>query len=162
MIIRPATSSDGVQIAAIWNPIIRNTAVTFNSIEKSPGDVAALLQERNEQGHAFYVAEREGTVVGFAHYGQFRTGIGYARTMEHTIILSDDAQGQGVGRALMDEVETHARSRGARSMFAGVSAENEGGVQFHAALGYKLIATLPNVGFKFDRWMDLKLMQKIL
>jgi L-amino acid N-acyltransferase YncA len=162
MNIRPAAPSDAPTICAIWNPQIRDTAVTFNSVEKTPSDVVAMMNERRAAGGAFFVAELGGDVVGFATYGQFRGGVGYAHTMEHTVILAETTRGQGIGRALLMAVEDHARLGGAHSMFAGVSCENPHGIAFHTALGYSEIAVLPQVGFKFDRWMDLHLLQKLL
>jgi phosphinothricin acetyltransferase len=82
--------------------------------------------------------------------------------MEHTIVLGPQARGRGLGRALMTAIEDHARQRGAHSIFAGVSAENPDGRRFHLAMGYSEIATLPAVGHKFGRWIDLHLLQKIL
>lgn len=155
--IRPATAADAAAIAAVWNPVIRDTAVTFESVPKSPADIAALIAARP----AFLVAG-DGPIAGFATYQQFRGGTGYARTMEHTIILAPAAQGRGLGRALMAAVEDHARAGGAHSIFAGVSAENPNGVAFHAAVGYREVARLREVGWKFGRWMDLVLMQKLL
>ena len=107
-------------------------------------------------------AETAGTVVGVGHYGQFRSDPGYARTMEHTVMLARDARGRGLGRDLMAAIESHARHGGARQMFAGVSGENPAGREFHLALGYRLVATLPEVGWKFGRWMDLWLLAKRL
>lgn len=162
MIIRSAAPEDAAAIAAVWNPFIRDTVVTFNSAEKTVAGLKADIEAKAEQGKAFFVAEMDGTVAGFATYGQFRGGVGYAHTMEHTVILHERAQGRGVGRALMTAVEDHARVAGAHSMFAGVSAENGPGVAFHAAIGYAEVARLSQVGFKFGRWMDLVLMQKML
>lgn len=82
--------------------------------------------------------------------------------MEHSIHLEPLARGQGLGRALMQAIETHALARGTHSMIAGVSGENATGIAFHAALGYRTVATLPESGFKFGRWLDLVLMQKFL
>ena len=160
--IRDAVEADAATIAAIWNPYIRDTAVTFNAAEKSPADVAAMIRDRQSAGHAFIVAERDGSVVGFATYAQFRGGVGYARTMEHTILLSPAAQGGGLGRALLTAIESRARAAGAISLFAGVSAENPAGRAFHARMGYAQVAILQRVGFKFGRAMDLVLMQKFL
>ena len=160
--IRAALPTDAAAIAAFWNPFIRDTAVTFNPVEKSPAEISAMIKDRQAAGHGFLVAEQDGTVLGFASYAQFRGGAGYARTMEHTIILSPAAQGTGLGRALMTALEDHARAAGIHSLIAGVSAENPAGRAFQAAIGYAGIATLPQVGHKFGRWMDLVLMQKIL
>ncbi|MES2970375.1 MAG: N-acetyltransferase family protein [Pseudomonadota bacterium] len=160
--IRDATQIDAPAIAAIWNPYIRDTAVTFNFAEKSMEDVAALITDRQAAGFAFVLAEEAGHVLGFATYSQFRGGVGYARTMEHTILLGPDARGRGVGRALMTAIEDLARAGGAHSLFGGVSAENPEGRAFHAALGFAEVAVLRRVGHKFGRWMDLVLMQKFL
>jgi phosphinothricin acetyltransferase len=82
--------------------------------------------------------------------------------MEHTIIIAAEGQGQGVGRALIQAAEQHAKASGVGSLWAGVSAENPKGVSFHARHGYEEITRLPQVGFKFGRWMDLILMRKWL
>ena len=160
--IRDATPADAPGIGAIWNPVIRDTAITFNSAEKTEADIARMIHDRQQSGHAFLVAETAAGIAGFATYAQFRGGVGYARTMEHTILLSPQAQGQGLGRALMTAVESHARDAGAISLFAGVSAENPAGRAFHARMGFAEVAILQRVGFKFGRAMDLVLMQKFL
>ena len=158
MTVRLATGLDAEAVAAIWNHYIRETSVTFNALEKTADEVAALIGTRP----AFFVALDQDRVAGFATYDQFRGGVGYARTMEHTIQLAPGASGRGHGRALMRAVEDHARMGGAHSMFAGVSGENPEGCAFHARLGYAETAVLPAVGWKFGRWMDLVLMQKFL
>ena len=158
MTVRQAMADDAEAVAAIWNHYIRETAVTFNAQEKPVEEIAALIRTRP----AFFVALDQGHVAGFATYDQFRGGVGYARTMEHTIQLAPGASGRGLGRALMALVEDHARAGGAHSMFAGVSGENPEGRAFHARLGYAETAVLPHVGWKFGRWMDLVLMQKFL
>jgi phosphinothricin acetyltransferase len=160
--IRDAGARDAEAIAAIWNPVIRDTTATFNAAEKSAAEVAAMVAARQAAGHAFLVAEAAGAVLGFATCTQFRAGVGYARTMEHTVMLAPAAQGRGLGRALVGAVEDHARAGGAGSIFAGVSGENEAGRAFHLRLGYAEVARLPRVGWKFGRWFDLVLLQKFL
>ncbi|WP_054007677.1 GNAT family N-acetyltransferase [Cypionkella psychrotolerans] len=155
--IRAALPEDAAALAALWNPWIRDTAVTFNSAEKSEADLLAMIAARE----CFLVYINNG-VQGFATYSQFRGGPGYATCMEHSVILSPNARGMGAGRALMVAVEDHARAAGAHQMIAGVSGENPEGQRFHAALGYHEIAIIREAGFKFGRFMDLVLMQKFL
>ncbi len=162
MILRPAAAADAGPIAALWNPVIRETAATFTTLEKTPEGLAAEIAARLADGKAFLLAEAQGTLLGFATYFQFRAGPGYAHTMEHTIILAPAARGRGVGRALMSGLEDHAQRAGVHALWAGVSAENPAGIAFHSAIGFTTIARLPEVGYKFGRWMDLVLMQKIL
>ncbi len=160
--IRDATAADVDAIAAIWNPVIRDTAATFNSQQKTPADIAQTIAARQAEGHAFLVATHGDRLLGFATYSQFRGGIGYARSMEHTIILSPRATGQGTGSRLMARLEHHARSAGAHCLFAGVSAENPAGLAFHARAGFAEVARLQQAGYKFGRYIDLVLMQKFL
>lgn len=162
MTTRFAVAADIPALLAIWNPVIRDTAVTFNSVEKTPADLAQMIADKSAAGHAFLVAEDNGVIHGFASYGPFRAGVGYARTMEHTIVLGPDARGRGIGRALLHAIEDHARAGGAHSIFAGVSADNPQGRAFHAAMGYTHVVTLREVGYKFGRTLDLHLMQKFL
>ncbi len=162
MIIRPALAGDADTVAAIWNPVIRDTAATFTTLEKTPQGLAADFASRAAEGKAFLLAEFAGDLLGFATYFQFRNGPGYAHTAEHTIVLAPAAQGRGAGRALMAALEAHARGAGMHSLWAGVSAENPAGLAFHRAIGFAEVARLPQVGFKFGRWMDLVLMQKFL
>lgn len=162
MTLRPALPEDAAAIAALWNPFIRDTAVTFNSVEKTPEGLVADIAAKAAAGQPFLLAELDGVLAGFATYGQFRGGVGYAQTMEHTVILHPRAHGQGLGRALMSAIEEHARRAGVHSLLAGVSAENTAGVAFHMAVGYVELARLPQVGRKFGRWMDLVLLQKML
>lgn len=161
--IRPATAADAEALASLWNPWIRDSAITFTSTEKRPEDLVQMIATRTAEGHGFLVADAGGgALLGFASYGQFRGGIGYARAMEHTIILSPEARGQGLGPSLLTALEDHARARGAHQMLAGVSGENAAGLRFHKAMGYRDCAVIPEAGYKFGRYMDLVLLQKIL
>ena len=155
---RPARAADAGAIAVIWNHYIRETSATFNSAEKTASEVEAAIAANP----CFLVIEADGAVAGFATYFQFRGGVGYRHTMEHTVQLAPGSSGRGLGRALMTALEDHARAGAVHSLFAGVSGENPEGVRFHRALGYRQVARLPEVGHKSGRWMDLILMQKRL
>jgi phosphinothricin acetyltransferase len=158
-VIRRATAGDAAVIAAIWNPVIRETAITFTTEEKTEGGLAADIAAR---GPLFLVAEDGGDVTGFATAFRFRAGPGYARTLEHTIHLAPPARGQGAGRALIAALAEAAAGQGAASLWAGISSANPGGAAFHAAIGFSHVAVLPEVGWKFGRWHDLILMCKRL
>jgi Sortase and related acyltransferases len=156
--IRPARAGDAPAIAAFWNPLIRETAITFSPLEKSEREIAAMIAERQ----CFLVADAGAGPVGFATYAQFRSGPGYAYAQEHTIILAPQGRGRGTGRALMAALEDIARDHGHHAMIGGVSGSNPEGIAFHAAIGYRETGRLPEVGWKLGRWHDLVLMQKML
>lgn len=160
--IRSATAADAPALAALLNHWIENTAVTFNPVAKTADDILGMIATKAAAGHAFLVAAEGEILLGQASYGQFRAGEGYRTCMEHSISLSPAAKGKGIGRALMAAIEDHARAAGAHQMIAGVSGENADGRAFHEHLGYRHIATIPEAGFKFGRYMDLVLMQKFL
>lgn len=152
--MRAATQDDAPWIAQIWNALIADTLVTFTTTPKTQADIAAIINERPvlalpEQG-------------GFATYGPFRAGPGYAATVEHTILLAPQTRGQGQGRALMQALMQHARDAGHHIMVAGISGANPQAVAFHAALGFEQVALMPQVGRKGGQWLDLILMQKRL
>ncbi len=157
--IRPATAADAPAIAHIWNALIHDSVATFNAVEYTQAQIVQMIADKGMAGHAFLVDD---ALTGFATYGQFRGGVGYAHSMEHTVHLTEAAHGRGLGRALMTAIEGHALAQGAHSMMAGVGGENTAGIAFHAACGYAHVATIPAVGWKFGRWMDLVLMQKFL
>ena len=129
---------------------------------KTEADILAMIADKAATGHAFLVAEEAGRLIGQASYGQFRGGAGYRTCMEHSISLVPGTPRKGTGRALLTAIEDHARTRGAHQMIAGVSGENADGQAFHARMGYRVIATVPEAGHKFGRFLDLVLMQKFL
>ncbi|MGI9367281.1 MAG: GNAT family N-acetyltransferase [Ruegeria sp.] len=159
MSVRPASVQDAKAIAEITNKVIRDTLITFTTDERTPDSIAADIESRGER---FLVAELGREVVGFATYGEFRRGPGYAYCREHSIQLSPSARGHGLGRNLMERLEKIAVADGVHVLVAGISSENPGAIAFHASLGFSQIGRMPEVAKKWDRWLDLVLMQKIL
>ncbi|WP_334194283.1 GNAT family N-acetyltransferase [Pararhodobacter sp.] len=156
--IRAARAGDAPVIAAFWNPIIRDTTVTFSPLEKTVADIEAMIANRQ----TFLVIDRGQGAEGFATYTQFRSGPGYAFAQEHTVILAPGGRGQGAGRALMTALEDRARQHGHHAMIGGVSGSNPQGIAFHARIGYAEVARMPQVGWKLGTWHDLVFMQKLL
>ncbi|MEM8787990.1 MAG: N-acetyltransferase family protein [Pseudomonadota bacterium] len=156
MSIRPATPTDATAIAAIWNPIIRDTAITFTDAEKTEADLRAMIA-----GQPTWVHDT-GTVTGFATFGTFRGGPGYRHTGELSLFLAPDTRGQGHGAALLAALETPARARGIHVLVAGIAGSNFGAIRFFARHGYTETGRMPELGRKFGAWHDLVLMQKTL
>ena len=152
-VVRRGTVGDITAILAIWNAAIRNSTATFTSSEKTPEDITARLDRT-------WVADQTDQVVGFATFGRFRDGPGYAYVRETSIYLHAAARGHGVGRELMAALERDASNRNVTQLIAAIGGENSGAEAFHAALGFTKVAQMPEIGWKFDRWHDLILMQK--
>lgn len=158
MKIRPAKASDAEAIADLWNAMIRDTLATFTTEEKTHQAVQEMIAAR---AGAFWVAEAD-AVLAFVTYGPFRSGPGYAATVEHTIILAPAARGHGLGRQLMQTALNAAGDAGHHVMVAGISSANPDAIAFHAALGFVQTAQMPQVGRKAGQWLDLVFMQKML
>ncbi|PZO66406.1 MAG: GNAT family N-acetyltransferase [Paracoccus denitrificans] len=161
--IRDAIADDAAAIGAIWNPVIRDTVITFWPVERSEAEIAGLIRSRQADGHGFFVAEDAGgNVIAFASYSQFRSGIGYSKSMEHTVYVATDQRKTGIARDLMAHLEDHARNAGARLMIGAITATNDTSVRFHARLGYQDQGRIPAAGWKFGAFHDLVLMVKDL
>lgn len=159
MIVRPAQIQDADAICGISNDLIRHSLITFTTNDRTTAATEEAIAASNG---AFLVAEHAGKVVGFASYAPFRAGPGYAHTKEHSIQLAPQARGRGVGRALMEALETVARKADVHVLVAGISGANPDAIAFHDRLGFETVGRMPQVGRKEGQWLDLILMQKIL
>lgn len=157
--IRPAVEADAAAIASLWNWMIRDTLLTFTTVEKTHKEVASLIQAREG---AFFVAANDKTIDGFATFGTFRPGPGYAGTVEHSIIVRTETRGKGLGRTLMACAERAACDAGLHVMIGAISSANPAAVEFHRTLGFEQVGLLREVGRKSGQWLDLILMQKTL
>lgn len=162
VLIRPATPDDAAAMGAIWNPVIRDSATTFWPTERTDAEIADIIRDRRDSGFECFVGERDGQVLGFGYYVQFRGGFGYSRCMEHTIYIDPATHGAGLGRQLMQAIEDHARNAGRRLMIGVVTGANEGSIEFHRRLGYAEWGRIPAAGWKFGEWHDAVFMGKDL
>lgn len=162
MLIRLATHADSAAISDIWAPILRDTCITFDSVPRPPENIITRIDATRSAGHEFFVAEQDGAVIGFGTYGVFRTTVGYVHTGEHSVFVTDAAQGTGAGRALMTAIEDHAKGAGLHSMFAVIWTGNTPAIKFHENQGYDHVCDMKQVGRKFDMWLDATFMQKML
>ncbi len=161
--IRAATVADLPGIVEIYNVSVTTTA-TWSETPQSLAEREAWFAARSDTGDGVFVAVADDVVVGFAAYGEFRNPhwTGYRFTVENTVHVRDGWSGQGVGRALMEALIDHAIAGGKHVMVAAVDGENDGSVTFHERLGFTVVGRMPEVGWKFDRWLDLVLLQRIL
>lgn len=159
MKVRAATAADASAICDIVNPMIRDTLVTFTTIERSVDEIKDLI---DTHPHRVLVAEFNNEIIGFASCGPFRSGPGYANTCEHTLYVGEGGRGQGVGRRLLERLEIQARNDGVHSLVGAISGANPGAIRFHAQNGFAQAGRLHRAGHKFGQWIDLVLMQKFI
>lgn len=152
--IREATSADVPWIAALWNAVISDSLATFTTVEKSRDQVQAVI----DTGAVLVLPD----AAGFACYGPFRSGPGYAATVEVTIYLADAAQGTGQAGKLLQSLLDHAAAQGKHIAVAAISGANPRAVAFFVRQGFDQVGHLPEVGQKAGQWLDLILMQKAL
>ncbi len=162
LLIRHAAESDLPAILAVYNDAVANTLAIWNETLVDLENRRQWLEGRNRDGFPVLVAERGGAVLGYASYGPFRAFDGYRHTSELSVYVAADARGGGVGRALLTALVEEARARKVHVLVAGIEAGNAASVKLHASLGFEEAGTLKQVGRKFDRWLDLRFMQKIL
>ena len=162
MHIRNATEADLPVILAITNDAILHTTSSWNVKPTTLEARRQWLAERQAAGLPVLVSVIDGAVAGFGSYGSFRAWDGYALTVEHSIYVDGAFRRQGAGRALLAALIDYATEAGMHVMMGVISADNEVSIRLHAQFGFDVVGRLPEVGRKFDRWLDLVLMQKML
>ncbi|WP_405589998.1 GNAT family N-acetyltransferase [Streptomyces sp. NBC_01092] len=159
--VRPAHSGDMEAIRAIRNHAIEHSTALWTQTPQSPAEGAAWLAAHLERGSAF-VADVAGEVAGFAVYGPWRELDGYRHTVEDSVYVREGRHGLGIGAALLDALIAAAREAGHHVVIAGIEAENASSIRLHERFGFQYAGTIPEVGTKFGRWLDLTLMRLAL
>ena len=163
--IRDATLDDLPAIVELLNIAVVETTALYTEDLIDVTDRVSWFETKQRRGFPVVVAEIDGTVAGFATYGDFRDSValpGYRFTVEHSIHVARARWGAGVGRALVVALLERARHAGLRVMVGAIDGENEASIRFHERLGFVETARMPQVGFKFGRWLDLVLMQRTI
>lgn len=160
-----ATEDDLPSILSIHNATIDDTTTTWSDAPETFEHRATWFADRRRAGDPVLVAVDDGDVVGFAAWAWFRgegTWPGYRHTREHTIHVRASHQGRGVGRLLLSGLVDCAAETGVHVLIAAVDSANEASIGFHLRMGFVEVARMPEVGRKFDRWLDLVLLQRII
>ncbi len=159
--LRLATVADADGTRAIYNLEVTTSTVTFDLVPRSLEDQQAWLANRSG-AHAVVVAEDDGVVVGFGSLSPYRDRPAYSTTVEDSVYVTRDRQGQGVGTALLLELVRVATAHGFHSMMARIVGGHEASIALHRSAGFEVVGTEREVGRKFNRWLDVVLMQKLL
>jgi len=163
MEIRDAGPEDVDGIAAIYNDAVARTTAIWNESIVDAANRRAWLADRQRAGYPVLVAaDEDGTVLGYASFGDWRAFDGYRHTVENSVYVRSDRRGGGIGKALMRVLIARARALGKHVMVAGIEAGNAGSIALHERLGFERVGLMPQVGTKFGRWLDLAFLQLVL
>ena len=155
MEIRDAIEADLERIPEIYNEVLTTSTAIFNDQPATVEERISWWKGRVEQGFPVLVAVEDGTVLGFATFGAFRSWPGYRFTVEGTIHIHSTARRKGVGAGLLRALLERARVAGKHVMIAGVDALNTASLNFLESHGFERAGHLHEVGYKFDRFLDL-------
>ena len=160
--IRPATCADAPALAEIYNPYVVETAVTFEEAPVAPSEMAARVAEADGAGLPFLVAAASGVPAGFACASKWKGRCAYRHTAETTVYVGRDHWRCGLGTALYLELLALLQQAGVHAAIGGIALPNEPSVALHERLGFVQVARFREVGFKFDRWIDVGYWQRLL
>jgi L-amino acid N-acyltransferase YncA len=162
-LIRPSTDADLDDVQAIYAHHVLHGTGTFEVDPPSRDDMKARRLDVVGKGLPWLVAVQNGQVIGYAYCNWFKPRPAYRFAAEDSIYLAPAAQGRGVGRALLAELAAQAEIAGVRKLIAVIGdSANTGSVGVHAAVGFQPVGMLKSCGWKFDRWLDVVLMDKPL
>jgi phosphinothricin acetyltransferase len=158
--VQDADEADLEGLLAIYNEVIASSTAVFTATPVTLDERRRWWQTRTAQGYPVLIARDAHGVVAFGTFGDFRAWPGYRFTVEHTLHVRADARGRGIGTQLLRVLIERAQSLGKHVMIAGVDADNAASIRFHERLGFTQAGRLREVGYKFDRWLDLVFLQR--
>jgi L-amino acid N-acyltransferase len=160
--IRDATEEDLAGLLAIYNEVIATSTAIYSCDPVTLEERQKWWRARTAQGYPVLIARDEQGVAGFATFGDFRAWPGYRFTVEHSVHVRAAGRGRGVGTLLVQALLARAAALGKHVMIAGVDAANAAAIRFHERLGFEKCGHLREVGYKFERWLDLVFLQRRL
>lgn len=159
--LRPAVLADAAAIREIYNYEVLHTTATFDLVPRSLADQEAWLAARTGAFSAL-VADRAGEVVGYASLSPYKERAAYRTTVEDSVYVRRDRLGGGIGSLLLRGILDVAASSGFHTVIARVEAGSVASQALHASCGFTVVGVEREVGRKFNRWLDIVLMQRML
>jgi phosphinothricin acetyltransferase len=162
-LIRPSRDEDVAAITAIYRHHVLTGTGTFEIDPPTEADMAGRRADVLSKGLPYLVVEDEGRVMGFAYCNWFKPRPAYRFSAEDSIYMAPNVQRKGMGRALLAELCTQAERVGVRKFLAVIGdSANAGSIGVHTALGFNHVGVIKSCGWKFDRWLDVVMMEKPL
>lgn len=161
-VIRGAAAGDADAIAAIYNHYIAHTVVTFEVDPVDASTIQARIDDVHAQALPWLVVEDAGRIAGYAYATRWRTRAAYRRSVECSVYLAPDATGRGLGKRLYAGLLERLDALHVHAAIGGAALPNPASVALHEALGFAQVAHFREVGFKFERWIDVGYWQRLL
>lgn len=153
--IRTASAADAGPIAAIYNHYVAATTISFEEQPVPEAEMAGRIRDVAAAGLPWLLAVHEGKPVGYAYATRWRARPAYRYSVESTVYLEDGACGRGWGALLYRQLIARLRDAAVRTVIAGIAQPNPRSVGLHERLGFRKVAHFSEVGFKFDKWVDV-------
>lgn len=158
--IRPATEKDVPVITAIYNEAIINTTATFDTEIKSDEQMMQWFRNHDAK-HPVLVAEWSGNVIGWASLTKWSDRCAYEGTAEVSVYIEKNNRGKGVGKKLLEVLVLEGQKAGLHYLLARISEGNESSIHIHELFGFKMIGVMHEVGFKFGKFLNVHMMEKV-
>jgi phosphinothricin acetyltransferase len=159
--IRPASEADARAVCSIYNHYVLNTCVTFEEAAVSETEMSARIRDTTAS-LPWLILEVGGEVLGYAYASRWKSRCAYRYSVESTVYLRPDVVGRGFGRQLYDQLIPPLRADGTHAILAGIALPNPPSERLHERLGFKKVAHFEQVGWKFNRWIDVGYWELIL
>jgi L-amino acid N-acyltransferase len=162
MTTRPAVKEDLPVILEIMNEAILHTTSVYDYEPRTAEFVEKWFDQKKRDGLPVLVIGEPGQVKGYGSFGIFRAWAAYRFSVEHSIYIHQRHRGAGLGKKLLEDLVETARTDGYHTMLAGIDAANKKSIEFHRHAGFVEVGRFREVGYKFNRWLDLVFMQLML
>lgn len=162
VIVRKAVETDLSAIRQIYNHYVANSTATFDTDQQTEEQRSQWWEDHVANGLPVLVTELEGAVVGWASWSFYHTRCAYRQTVEPSLYIAKEHLGGRLGRKLMEALMNTAEERGYHSAVVLVCSENTASIRLLGEFNFQLVGTLKEVGRKFERWLDVTIVQKIL
>jgi phosphinothricin acetyltransferase len=161
VLLRIATLADAEPIRAIYNLEVETSTATFDLVPRTLEEQRNYIAGRSG-AFSVLVAVDDGEIVGFAAISAYKERAAYRTTVENAVYVHRDHHGRGIGKRLLSELVAVTQSHGFHSMIARIESSNTASIALHRACGYEVIGVEKEVGRKFNRWLDVTAMQRML
>lgn len=159
--IRSVNISDAKDITRIYNHFIKNSIVTFEEDILSRGDMEKRIKGINLR-YPYIVLELDGKIKGYAYAACWKSRLAYIFTVESTVYLEPGTEGNGYGYALYSHLIELLKQQGMHNVIGGISLPNPASEKLHEKCGFKYLGKFSEVGYKFNKWIDVAYWELIL